>query len=390
MVPARARLPRPVRALRFSALAGLFAGVLAGCPSSQSKGRANSEAPPPGAGAPPVRPGSDGEENAPGVAEARATTRKVVVRGEAMGGPLAVTIRCPADAAEAACRAHAEAARAEVQRVETLATDWRPEGEIARLNAAAGQGPQPVSPEIAELLRTALRVSALTDGAFDVTINALWGLWDWDGHRLPDPARLAERLPLVGWRGLHVEGATAWLDRPGASVTLGGIAQGYGAARALALIPEPEAMVDVSGDIALRGSWRVGVQHPRAEHGALVAALTATDTVLVTSGDYEHGFVEDGVLYHHILDPRTGMPGRGAMSVTVAHPDGATCDALSTALMVLGPDPRPVEALGAWALLVLPDGRLVEMGDRGEAIRDVELAAPAEVIRGSDLDAHAR
>ena len=174
--------------------------------------------------------------------------------------------------------------------------------------------------------------------------------------------------PYRGW-------LTAWLDKPGMSVTLGGIAQGYGAARALAGIPQPEAMVDISGDVAVRGTWRVGIQHPRLPRGTLIAALTLTDAVIETSGDYEKYFEVDGKRYHHILDPHTGRPAAGAISATVVHPDGAIADALATSLLVSGARKAPVRALDAWALVILEDGRILELGDAHGKVKDLELLA---------------
>lgn len=302
----------------------------------------------------------------PVLPEASATPREATVTGFAMGGELRVVLRCVQE--QAACLAQGVAARAEVERIEALATDWSERGEIARLDA---QGQATVSPEVQALLQASLRVARATRGAFDPTINALWGLYDFDAGREPSAETLAARLPLIDWQGLQLDGDQARL-RPGQSVTLGGIAQGYAAAQALALLPG-EAMVDLSGDIAVRGAWQVGIQHPRRPRGDALASLTLQDAVLTTSGDYEHFFMVGDRRVHHILDPRTGRPATGATSATVVHPDGAVADALATALLVLGPDPGPVQALGAWALVVTPDGAVHELGDSGAHVRELRL-----------------
>jgi thiamine biosynthesis lipoprotein len=286
------------------------------------------------------------------------------VTGQAMGGAVRVTVRCPSVSSHAACMTEALHARGELERIAAIATDWTPTGEIAALNAAAGHHPVPVSADVHAMLETSQRVAEATDGAFDVTINALWGLWDFDAGHIPDDARIAERLPLIGSADLILDGGSAFLRRPGMSATLGGIAQGYAATAALRAIPEHPAAVDVSGDIAVRGAWTVGIQHPRRPRGELLATLVLTDAALTTSGDYERAFERDGVRYHHILDPRTGRPATGAMSATVVHPDGAIADALSTALVVRGADAEAVETLGAWALVVTSDGAVHELGPR--------------------------
>ena len=290
----------------------------------------------------------------------------VQVTGFAMGGELRVIVRCPSLDEREGCTGAAVAARDEVLRVERLATDWEPGGEISALNAAAGHDAVAISPEVEALLRVSLAVSEVTDGAFDPTIGALWGLWDFEQGVIPAPDALAARLPLVDWRVLQVEPGRAALPREGMAVTLGGVAQGYAAARALEKIPaDYEALVDLSGDLAARGAWSVGVQDPRGARGEIVATVRLVDGCLSTAGDYERAFMRDGVRYHHILDPRTGLPTGGPWSVTVVHPDCAVGDALDTALMVTGLEgaPAALSALGGWALIVDGSG-LHAVGDR--------------------------
>jgi len=298
-----------------------------------------------------------------------------VVTGVAMGGDLRVVVRCPSRDLHPACLADAMDARQRVEGLHALATDWTPEGEVHRLNAAAGGDPVPVSPEVEAMLRASLGLAEATGGAFDPTINALWGLWDFDNRRAPKPDELAARLALVGWRDLSVGDGEAALARPGMSVSLGGIAQGWAAAAGREATEHP-VLVDVSGDIAVRGAWTVGVQHPRRPRGELIAAVALRDAVLTTSGDYERVFMLDGERMHHVLDPRTGQPAAGASSATVVSVDGAVADGLATALLVLGPDEAVVRDLGAWALVVTRDGAVHELGDRGLHVVSVELLQP--------------
>lgn len=296
-----------------------------------------------------------------------------VVTGAAMGGDLRIVVRCPSRDEHPACLDEALGARARVEQLHALATDWTPEGEVYRLNAAAGVQAVAIGPDVEAMLRASLRLAEATGGAFDPTINALWGLWDFESGRAPTADQLDERLSLVDFRGLTVGDGEARLARAGMSVSLGGIAQGWAAVEALRLVPQREAIVDVSGDIAARGVWTVGLQHPRRPRGEPLAAVTLADAVLTTSGDYERFFEVDGQRMHHVLDPRTGQPGRGASSATVVSTDGAVADGLATALLVLGPDEDVVRSLGAWALVVDPSGVIHELGDRGEHVRDVEI-----------------
>lgn len=292
------------------------------------------------------------------------------VTGASMGGELRVITRCPSAELHPTCLAESLAARSEVERLHTLATDWEAQGEVFQLNAAAGAGSVTVSADVEAMLRAAAGVSEATGGAFDVTIGALWGLWDFEQGRIPSDADLAARVRLVDWRRLHVEPGAASLPEAGMAVTLGGIAQGYAAERALATIPaEHEAIVDVSGDLCARGTWSVDVQDPRGPRGTSIATLALTDACLSTSGDYERFFEVDGVRYHHILDPHTGRPARGAISATVVASDGAVADALATALLITGPDAGVVERFGAWALVVDGDGTHVLGAHAGVALR---------------------
>lgn len=292
------------------------------------------------------------------------------VTGESMGGGLRVIVRCPTEAQHPACLSEAVAARTRVEQIHARATDWTAEGELHQLNAAAGGEPVAVSVDVVRMLYRAQDVSQATRGAFDVTIGALWGLWDFDAGVIPSSDDLAAKLALVDWRKLRVEPDHARLNEPGMAATLGGIAQGYAAQRALEQIPSKhEAIVDVSGDLCARGTWTVDVQDPRGPRGASVASVDLTSACLSTSGDYEKGFVRDGVRYHHILDARTGMPGAGAWSATVVASDGAVADALATALIVLGPDEEVVRALDAWALVIDANGQHVLGAHEGVVVR---------------------
>ena len=141
------------------------------------------------------------------------------------------------------------------------------------------------------------------------------------------------------------------------------------------MVPDRDALVDVSGDIAARGAWQVGLQHPRRPRGELIAKVLLTDAVLTTSGDYERYFEQDDKRMHHVLDPRTGRPGRGAISATVVSADGAVADGLATALLVLGPDAVVVQSLDAWALVVDPAGVVHELGERDNHVSAVEILA---------------
>lgn len=255
-----------------------------------------------------------------------------------------------------------DAAEAELRRVEDLATDWR-ESPLTRLNDAAGRGPQPVEPELRHLIARALRIAAITGGAFDPTFAGVGHLWHFDGGdpRLPDPAAIAAALETIDHTRVVVDEEAGTVELPaGFRVGLGGIAKGYGVDRAMQVLIDhgvTSGVVNAGGDMKLLGKkdgepWEIAIKHPRRRDEAM-AVLHLSNVSVVTSGDYERFLEIDGKRYHHILDPRTGYPSTGCLSASVVGPSAETCDALATALCVIGPE----------------DGlALVEQLDRVEAI----------------------
>lgn len=265
-----------------------------------------------------------------------------------------------------------EAVFAEFARLESLLSEWRPESELGRVNAAAGDAPVDVSPEVFLVTQRALRVADLTDGAFDPTFAALWGLWTFgaDGiSKRPSPDAVEARRLLIDWRKvrLDAERSTVFLPERGMKLGLGGIAKGYATDRAAAILRDRgfrDFSLKAGGDLFVsgrRGSrpWRIGLRDPRGPDA--FAAIDLEDSAFGTSGDYERFFFDGGVRWHHIIDPATGYPARRSRSATVLAADALTADALDTALFVMGPA-RGIalaESLpGIEAAIVGSDGRL--------------------------------
>lgn len=242
-----------------------------------------------------------------------------------------------------------EAAMAEIRRLEDLHSNWRPNSDVSRLNARAGVRPVPVADETIELLQLARRMHQMTAGKFDVTFGALSDLWRFDhdqDNRIPDPARVAERLPLVDASLIQVseERGEAFLPLQGMKAHLGGIGKGYAVDRAVSVLRQrglQNFVIKAGGDMFASGqrgdrAWRVGVRDPRGAPEQVFAVAELRDRTFSTSGDYERFFVKDGRRYHHILDPDSGMPATGVRSVTVLAPKAVIADALSTAVFLLG------------------------------------------------------
>lgn len=245
-----------------------------------------------------------------------------------------------------------ESAEKELHTLDEAVLSRTAEGsELYALNTSNGETVEYGADDILPaLIETALTISDATDGAFDPTLAPVLDAWGFtkDERRVPSADELKELLSHTGCGKVALEKtADGWtvtlLD--GAQLDLGGIAKGYAGDAVRTVLAEfgvTSAVIDLGGDVGLLGAkpdgsdWRVAVKDP-ADPSKFLGVLTAADTFVVTSGIYERGFEENGVRYHHIIDPKTGKPAEsGLVSVTVVCGDGAWADALSTACFVLG------------------------------------------------------
>ena len=307
--------------------------------------------------------------------------RTLVLEGEVMGTTWHAQIvetQAPADAAT--LRRGIVAA---FDAVDAAMSTWKPASELSRFNAARSTDWVPVSAPTAEVVALAREVSARSGGAFDVTVGPLVDLWGFGAAprtALPSEEELAAARADVGWRLLEVRASPPALrkQRPGVAADLSGIAKGHALDRAMAFLHEAgcrHALVELGGEVRASGrradgtGWRVGIERPSPDGGAVEAVARLEDRALATSGDYRRYVVEDGRRLSHILDPRTGRPKRHALaSVTVVAPRAAEADAWATALLVLGPDEALALARreGLAALLLVWEGeRLVARATPG-------------------------
>jgi thiamine biosynthesis lipoprotein len=226
-----------------------------------------------------------------------------------------------------------------------MMSHYDPRSVVSEINRAAGERPVRVPPELMEVLRMARSVSSRSQGAFDVTVGSLRG-WRFraDDPAMPAPAEIAAQLPLVNYRQLVLDlrASTAFLRRPGMRIDLGGIAKLYILRAGLQTLARgaERALVNGGGDVAAwtaEGArpWRVGVRDPRAPD-KLLGVLEVARGFVASSGDYERYFERGGVRYHHILDPRTGRPSRGARGVTLVGERLEDVNGLGVVIMVLG------------------------------------------------------
>ncbi len=252
---------------------------------------------------------------------------------------------------EPAARAAALAARDELDRLEAMMSEWRPESPLSAINAAAGKAPVEVPAELYTMIARALEIARLSGGTFDPSWAAMKGVWkfgDAQDGSVPDAATIERTRRLVNHADvvLDPDKQSVSLKREGMALGLGGIAKGYAVDRVVALLRARglrNFTVKVGGDLYASGHkegarpWSVGVQDPR-DKAKIFAALELTDAAFSTSGDYERAFVKDGVRYHHIIDPRTGRPATASRSVTARCKDAWTADAVTKPVFVLGPE----------------------------------------------------
>lgn len=274
----------------------------------------------------------------------------------------------------------------EVRRLEGLLSRTDADSQIFALNNAGGQ-PVAVESEVLRLLNTAALYSEESGGAFDISVAPVVSAWGFteDSYRVPAQAELEELLTHVGMEHVHAQSAdSTWLDE-GTQIDLGGIAKGYATDRIAEILKEngiPRATISLGGNVLAWGDrpdgepWLVGIQDPgHPDEEAYVGGLRLEDGLAVTSGSYQRYFEQDGKTYHHIIDPADGCPAdSGLVSVTVVADcgresadglpgKGTMCDALSTALFVMGEE----RALDFWRnsgydfdlVLVTEDGRVV-------------------------------
>lgn len=284
----------------------------------------------------------------PAGSENAAARRSVTWAMHTMGTYAHVILVTADSAADAPRAALAESVLA---RVDSLMSNWTATSEVARLNRTAGHEATVVQPEVATVIDSSLRLWHESDGAFDITVEPLIRAWGFLGgpRRVPshEEARVAFRK--VGAQRVHFDRRTRALhfDSDSVRIDLGGIAKGYAveqAAAALRAAGVTDALVDLTGNMAALGTpagsdhWRIGIRDPRDRMPYFARIAIHAGEAISTSGKYEQFVAQDGRTYGHIMDPRTGRPAEGLISVTVISRSAFLCDAWDTPLFVLGAD----------------------------------------------------
>ena len=227
-----------------------------------------------------------------------------------------------------------QAAFSEVRRLDDMLSNYKPDSELSVLNRTAAEHPVKVSAELFRLLSACETYSRESDGAFDITVGPLmrvWGFYKGTGH-LPHKAEIMAAMTRVGYRHMHLDGArqTVWFDRPGVELDPGGIGKGYAVDRRVDVLKQHgvhTALVAGSGSSIYglgappdepRG-WKVSIRDPKDERKT-AAVVYLKNMSLSTSGSYEKFFRAEGRIWAHIMDPRTGYPAPGMLSVSVLTP----------------------------------------------------------------------
>ncbi len=238
---------------------------------------------------------------------------------------------------------------AEIQRIEQLLTTFSDVSETTLINKHAGIEPVKVSQEIFDLIERSLRISKITQGAFDITYGSVdKQLWNFDTTMttLPKKAVAKQMVRLINYRNIILDATntTVFLKEQGMRIGFGGIGKGYAAERAKAVMIDTgvaSGIVNASGDLTTWGyqadgsEWTIGIANPDfAQH--VFSYLAITNMAVATSGNYEKYIVVDGKKYSHTINPRTGLPVTGIKSVTIISTNAEIADAMATPVTIMG------------------------------------------------------
>lgn len=237
---------------------------------------------------------------------------------------------------------------AEIARIEGLISSWDTNSQTTKINENAGIKPIKVDAELFNLIERAMGISKLTDGAFDISYASMDKIWKFDGSmsEMPSDEQITNSVAKVGYKNIVLDklDTTVFLPLKGMKIGFGAIGKGYAADMAKDLLVAKgvaSGIINASGDMAVWGKqangseWKVAITNPM-DKNKVFALLPIHDGAVVTSGNYEKFMVFNGKRYTHIIDPRTGYPSSGIISVTVFAPKAELADALATSVFVMG------------------------------------------------------
>ncbi|PKP25375.1 MAG: thiamine biosynthesis protein ApbE [Bacteroidetes bacterium HGW-Bacteroidetes-2] len=236
----------------------------------------------------------------------------------------------------------------EISRIEKLISSWDTDSQTSDINRNAGIQEVKVDPELFDLIDRSIKISKLTDGAFDISFASMDKIWKFDGSMTEKPTdeAIAKSVEKIGYKNilLNKEKHTVFLKKEGMKIGFGGIGKGYAADKTKALLIEKgvsAGIINASGDMNTWGkqpdgkSWMVAITNPLNKE-KVFSWLPIDNSAIVTSGNYEKFIFFDNVRYSHIIDPRTGYPTTGIISATILSPSAELADALATGVFVMG------------------------------------------------------
>jgi thiamine biosynthesis lipoprotein len=237
----------------------------------------------------------------------------------------------------------------EIKRIEKLLTTFDDNSQTNQINKMAGISAVKVDKEVFDLIQRSIKISSVTDGAFDITYGSIdKRLWNFDKSMtaLPDKATARSMVKLINYRNviLNADDCSVMLKEKGMRIGFGGIGKGYAAEMAKALLKKKgvkSGIVNASGDLTTWGlqangnPWTIGIANPNNSH-ALLSYLNVTDMAVATSGNYEKYVMIDGKKYSHTIDPKTGLPVMGIKSVTIITLNAEIADAMATPVTIMG------------------------------------------------------
>ena len=238
----------------------------------------------------------------------------------------------------------------EISRIEEMISSWNPNSQTSAINYYAGVKPVIVSSELFDLVKRSISLSKITDGAFDISYASMDRIWKFDGSMtvMPSEKEIANSVSKVGYENIILNEIkkTIFLKLKGMKIGFGGIGKGYAADKAknlLITLGAKSGIINASGDMNTWGTqtdgkeWTVAITNPLKKNKAF-ALLPIRNSAVVTSGNYERFVQFNGKRYTHIIDPKTGYPSSGVISVTVFAPEAELADALATSIFVMGKD----------------------------------------------------
>jgi thiamine biosynthesis lipoprotein len=260
----------------------------------------------------------------------------------------------------------------EIKRIEALISSWDANSETSKVNKNAGIEPVKISEELFLLIKRAKQISTLTDGAFDITYASMDRIWKFDGSmsEMPSKDAITNSVSKVGYKNIVLNeiNKTAFLKNKGMKIGFGAIGKGYAADQAKKLLISKGVsggIINASGDMNTWGkqangnTWQVAITNPLNKNKAF-AMLPIKDAV-VTSGNYEKYVTFNNIRYSHIIDPRSGYPATGIISVTVFAPQAELADALATSVFVMGVQTgldRMNQLRGIECIIITDDGTI--------------------------------